>query len=88
MVNNTAAELKTTRESASRRRGITQGLVAYLMKMTELRANLAKEFFLRDLRKPRQYCGMKELLHLGRGAAVARKCGRRFAALIKYEFFR
>jgi hypothetical protein len=45
MVNNTAAELKTTRESASRRRGITRGLVAYLMKMTELRANLAKEFF-------------------------------------------
>jgi len=45
MVNNTAVELKTTRESASRRRGITRGLVAYLMKMTELRANLAKESF-------------------------------------------
>jgi hypothetical protein len=40
-----AVELKTTRESASRRRGITRGLVAHLMKMTELRANLAKEFF-------------------------------------------
>ena len=88
MVNNTAVELKTTRASASRRRGITRGLVAYLMKMTELGANLAKDFFSRDLRKPRQYCGMKELLHLGREAPVARNCGRRFAALIRYEFFR
>jgi hypothetical protein len=45
MVNNTALELKTTRESASRRRGITRGLVAYFVKTTELRANLAKESF-------------------------------------------
>ena len=88
MVNNTALELKTTRESASRRRGITRGLVAYFVKTTELRANLTEKVFSRDLRKPRQYCGMKELLHLGRGAPVARNCGRRFAALIKYEFFR